>query len=910
MLLPVRSAYLLLVGVSLSAILSALTAGAQAFSTTGGLALPVVCQTATRLQDGTVLIAGGFESSGSAAKAAEIYDPAGQSSTPTGSLNVPRTCGGTTALLNDGTVLVVGGGTGSGNTTAELYDPPTRTFILHTPPNPINPQGLTIGPMTTIRQNPTETVLQDGTVLIVGGNPGGLKTAEIYNPATGTFSATAGMMSTPRQNHSATLLADGTVLIAGGDGNVGNGETAWNTAEIYHPSTRTFTLVGQMTTPQSQHTATLLADGTVLLVGGLNNNTVQSSAEIYTPATKTFAATGSMGSARFEHAAVRLADGTVLVTGGANASSVLASAEVYSPSTKTFSSTGNMTTPRALHTATILSDGQILTTGGENSSNGGTSSSSAELYSYPVTTATMNPAYKVTSIIYAPPGNKSQTGFTSAMSSGTTTSIGSSFAQGFSVTMGIGFKSPGVGVTASQTFGMSSTSSNSSAFQESFTNATGVTNQSNSAAVDAINHSNDFFLVWLNPQITVFGNASTPVGYNMGVQPLADGTTPLPDIVPVFASAMEANSAGVTTVPPAILNQSSALMLPGQSVQLVPGLASICKNLNKAEYAAQTCGMEDQCGCTSSDFLPILQNDPLLFSNGLKNPISPLSGVASPLVANISSAEVCGSLPVTPGSDCRYVPVPSEPGSTQQQGLSLVGPEDSGGDSSGTMFSMAENTQETIMLGGQSQTTVSQSVGVTLGGTGSSGSSGTFGLGHTMTWTDSQSVGSASGEVSTLSATLATSTVGCAERNNIGVFEDTLYHTFVFQQPSNPSGCTTLPPAFAITTTPSNPAQTALSLGHSINYTVSASALNGFSGTVALSASGLPNGVTASFSPASITTSSLGSATLTLTAAYRNTTFIGNFTVTVTGTSGSLADSALLSLATQPLQYKGACGVQ
>ncbi len=320
MLLPVRSAYLLLVGVYLSAILSALTADAQTFSTTGILALPAVCQTATRLQDGTVLIAGGFASSGTATMAAEIYNPANQSFTPTGFLNVPRTCGGMAALLNDGTVLVVGGGTGSGNTTAKLYNPPNGTsngtFMLSTLPTAAHPQGVQIGPMTTVRQNPTETVLQDGTVLIVGGNPGGLKTAEIYNPATGTFAATAGVMSTPRQNHSATLLADGTVLIAGGDGNVGTERTAWNTAEIYKPSTQTFSLVGQMTTAQSEHTATLLTDGTVLQVGGLDNNGTISSAEIYTPASGTFAAAGSMSSVRSQHATVRLADGTVLVTGG------------------------------------------------------------------------------------------------------------------------------------------------------------------------------------------------------------------------------------------------------------------------------------------------------------------------------------------------------------------------------------------------------------------------------------------------------------------------------------------------------------------------------------------------------------------------------------------------------------------
>jgi hypothetical protein len=115
-------------------------------------------------------------------------------------------------------------------------------------------------------------------------------------------------------------------------------------------------------------------------------------------------------------------------------------------------------------------------------------------------------------------------------------------------------------------------------------------------------------------------------------------------------------------------------------------------------------------------------------------------------------------------------------------------------------------------------------------------------------------------------------------------------------------------PTFSVTATNNNPSQTALSLGHSMSYTVNVSALYGFTGTVTPSVGGLPAGVTASFSPASIATS--GSSTLTITSAYSQSTYIGNSTVTVTGTGGGLANSTNFALTTQPLQYKGDCGVQ
>ncbi len=884
----------------LAAFLGARNASCQTFSTTGSLAEPRLRATATRLQNGNILVVGGGNTTG-ATTTAEIYSTSSQTFVPAGSTYVSFDCGSTATLLNDGTVLVTGGGA------AELYFPSSGTFSLSTPPTLTSQQGVLIGAMTAVRCNSTATLLQNGTVLIAGGDIGdwaGLTSAEIYNPATGQFTTTTGSMSTRRTTHTATLLPNGTVLIAGGQGNY-SGQTAWNTAEVYNPSTEMFALVGNMTTPRCYQTATLLTDGAVLIAGGRNNNSAAlSSAEIYAPSSQSFAATGSMNSGRVNFTATPLADGTALEAGGFNVSgNPLNSAEIYSPLAGTFTLTGNMTTARAYQAATIIYNGDILMAGGTDNYPS-SALSSAELYSYPVTESVIYPSYQVTSIIYAPPGNKSQDGFTDTTTDSTTTTVGSNFTQGSSVTFSEGFGNCQTGcATASEGFGTSSTGTSSSAFQETYSWATQVADQSNSNAPDAINHNEDLFLIWLDPQVSIFGNASAPVGYNLGVQPLANGTTPLPDIVRVFASEMEPNAAGVTTVDAPTLNQQNT------PAGYVPGLAAICKNLNQSEYAAMACTQTDQCGCTPADFAPILAMDPLLFYNGPSNPISPYPGTVSPLEANTSSGSQsdanCGTLP-TPnltGSDCRFVKVPSGPGSPEQFDLSYLGPTSQGGSSSPTGGTVGESQQATQTLGTQTSETVSFSLklGTTLFSMTSQ---------DQWTWTQIQSLGTASGSGVALTVSLNSGTTNCQE--NVGFFEDTVYHTLAFQEFPDPgSECTQNAPSFSISATPNNPAQTALSLGHSMSYTVDISAWYGFSGSVALSLSGLPQGVTANFSPTSVTTSSISSSALTLTSSYNNpTTRIGSFPITVTGTSGSETQSAPFTLTTQPLQYRGYCGIR
>lgn len=269
----------------------------------------------------------------------------------------------TATRLGDGRVLVAGGyTTGDGSLASTvLFDPSTGTF---------NPTGS----LTSTRGLHTATLLADGRVLTTGGGvaswvfPGPyLNSAELYDPMTGTF-ADSGSMATAREDHTATLLADGRVLIAGGNDYTDHGTAS---AELYDPTTGAFTSTGSLSTARGFHTATLLLDGRVLIAGGdtgawSNPGPFLASAEIYDPAKGIFTPTGSMRVGRFLAAATLLSDGRVLITGGVenDGSTSLASAELYDPATGTFSPTGSMVDGRVFHTATRLADGRVLVAGG------------------------------------------------------------------------------------------------------------------------------------------------------------------------------------------------------------------------------------------------------------------------------------------------------------------------------------------------------------------------------------------------------------------------------------------------------------------------------------------------------------------------------------------------------------------
>jgi len=291
----------------------------NSFSPTSPMTAARDFQTATLLVNGNVLVAGGFSSNGASTgttNTAEIYYPATGLWAPTSSMGTPRE-NATATLLPDGSVLVAGGydsNTAQYLNTAEIYYSTSATWVQV--PNT----------MTARRGFDTATLLQNGKVLIVGGvNSGGaLKAAEIYDPATETFSAT-GSLPQPLYQHTATLLPDGKVLIAGGD--TGSGETA--AAYLYDPGAGTFTVTGSLNVPRFNHTATLLPDGKVLVAGGIQaSNTALNSVEIFSEETQSWANLTTLAAARAYHAAILTPDGNVHIMGGYNGSSDLSSTEV------------------------------------------------------------------------------------------------------------------------------------------------------------------------------------------------------------------------------------------------------------------------------------------------------------------------------------------------------------------------------------------------------------------------------------------------------------------------------------------------------------------------------------------------------------------------------------------------------
>jgi N-acetylneuraminic acid mutarotase len=331
--------------------------------------------TATLLPNGNVVIAGG-QNNNQVTASSEVYSPTLDSWTVEGHLNVARSSA-SAVLLTNGEVLIAGGCVadclGATTTSAELYHSLGGTW---TPTNAMETARVYF---SMVRMHNGEILVAGGcTGLDVNGCTGVTNKAEIYNPATGKWTAT-GSMTAARGNLTGTLLPSGQVLVAGGINSLGD---PLGTAELYNPATGKWTATGRMIVARDEHTATLLPTGEVLIAGGENMFGVTTTiTELYNPSTGRWTETGNLNTSRLEHTSTVLPNGEVLIAGGnnvtANATTVLSSAEIYNSTTGKWTHTGSMTSARVGHTATLLRSGKVLASSGSDANNELTS---AELY--------------------------------------------------------------------------------------------------------------------------------------------------------------------------------------------------------------------------------------------------------------------------------------------------------------------------------------------------------------------------------------------------------------------------------------------------------------------------------------------------------------------------------------------------
>lgn len=330
---------------------------------------PRVLHTQTLLPDGRVLLAGGFSNLQGLLplgnKDLEIFDPTTGHFTVIGTMPTIRAAH-TATVLDDKRVVFIGG---SASTVVEAFDPQTGRLSA-------------MGHILNARAEHAATLLPDGRILITGGIQAHLfyhegrfemhtkvvDVVELFDTRTGLSKPLQTRNPVCRGGHTQTLLRDGTVLIVGGD---------WaGTAVLFDPVTGTFKDTGHPLMSREDHQATLLADGRVLITGGSLHGKSLATAEIYDPVSQRFSLLRSvMSAAREDLTATMLGDGRILLTGGEDNQAgpqrrdvVLRAADLFDPSTNTFMRLDELTSERDDHRATLLNDGRVFIFGGQTTS--------------------------------------------------------------------------------------------------------------------------------------------------------------------------------------------------------------------------------------------------------------------------------------------------------------------------------------------------------------------------------------------------------------------------------------------------------------------------------------------------------------------------------------------------------------
>jgi N-acetylneuraminic acid mutarotase len=342
------------------------------WSATGAMNIARYGHTSVVLPNGSVLVMGGFSTvSNAALNSSELYNPTTASWTLTsGAMSQARYFHSSTLLPGAaGQVLVVGGTDGAGVfSSAEIFTPATGNWAP-------------IASMISARQSHTATLLPNGKVLIAAGlnATGTVAQAELYDPTSATWSATGNALTTARYGHSASLLPNGTVLVAAGLVAGGTFSLVSPTAESYNPTTNQWTSITNLATARYAHSATMMANGQLLIVGGANSTSATqlpiSSIEIYDPAVDSISYVASRTIPRAGASSTLLPNGKVLLVGGGESS-----AELYDPDLDTWTATGAMTEIRQRHAAVLLLNGNVLVVGGSNGINGNTYPDRAEIY--------------------------------------------------------------------------------------------------------------------------------------------------------------------------------------------------------------------------------------------------------------------------------------------------------------------------------------------------------------------------------------------------------------------------------------------------------------------------------------------------------------------------------------------------
>jgi hypothetical protein len=417
------------------------------------------------------------------------------------------------------------------------------------------------------------------------------------------------------------------------------------------------------------------------------------------------------------------------------------------------------------------------------------------------------PTYKVLSILYAPPGNQSSQGYTASTTNGTTTTVGSTFTYSSNTDIGISSTVEGISGSGGSSTGFSFSSIFSSSETQTFTDANTYSNNNDSLSYynpnssNIPNHGLDEILIWLNPEVVVNGTGQMPSAFSLTAAPIRNYSGAIADMIGVAAQDMEPTTSGVVTTrnPNGVVGVTTvdlSVLEPqqiegnGDTPTFMPGLAAVCSNqtlyqeqlaydianptkANGNSGGTQYCTQANQCGCTFADFAPIVQQDALLGYTCQKNSSGVITSCAGsqysqttdPTTLDGSGKATCEKNPIPQGSDCRYVMVPAASGSTAPFQAELE---------EGVPYnhSVTDSNTSTLTRGGsQSQVT---------GETG--GFSTPFfklSSSNSWTWTNSESTGTTTGSANSMNLNLQTNTTSCSEW--VSLFEDTIYHTFVFQ---------------------------------------------------------------------------------------------------------------------------------